>query len=76
MSRFCPVHGIRHSSQEVHVFRHFVNIDGEWKAIPRERKRYFLAREGRTTLYQSRWAAWEAYCPWALEQDLDLGDLG
>lgn len=73
MSRSCPIHGSRHSSQEIHTLQHFENVGGKWKAIPRERKRYFVAREGRNATYPSRRAAWEAYCPWALEQYPDLG---
>lgn len=73
MSRYCPTHGSKHSPQEIHAAGHFELVDGERKPIPRERKRYFVAREGRTVTYPSRRAAWEAYCPWALKEDPDLG---
>lgn len=73
----CPVHGLTHSVQEVHATHHFEDVGGVWKPIPIERKRYFVAREGRAVTYPSRRAAWEAYCPLSAAEDPSLwgGDV-
>lgn len=65
--RYCPTHQIKHVAQEIHGTGFFKQDNGHVEPAPMDKWRFYLARDINPTLYPTRKAAWEAYCPWVVE---------